>query len=124
VNLTSGSLFLIDGTADGIISPATQPSWVLGEQSIDGYYKAAPSGILKVKGTLMGPNHNDVQGQPDCSSVPVGCVNGVYGYLGYPTAWFMYQHQGDNYAEGAFVNGTGEMLSETKNWQLVASNIP
>lgn len=122
--MTFGSIFLIDGTADGIISPATQPSFVLGEQSIDGYYKAAPSGILKVKGTLIGPNHNDVQGQPDCSSVPIGCVNGVYGYLGYPTAWFMFQLQADSFAHGAFVNGTGEMFSETKNWQLVASNIP
>jgi len=122
--MTAGSIFLIDGTADGIISPATQPSWVLGEQSIAGYYKAASSGILKVKGTLIGPNHNDIQGQPDCSSVPIGCVNGVYGYLGYSTAWFMYQLQADNYAHGAFVNGTGEMFSETKNWQLVASNIP
>ncbi|HKI10654.1 MAG TPA: hypothetical protein VKA02_00975 [Candidatus Acidoferrum sp.] len=122
--MTSGSIFLIDGTADGIISPAIQPSWVPGEQSIDGYYKAAPSSILKVKGTLIGPNHNDVQGQPDCSSVPIGCVNGVYGYLGYPTAWFMYQLQADSFAHGAFVNGTGEMFSETTNWQLVASNVP
>jgi len=124
--MTSGSIFLIDGTADGIISPATQASWVIGEQSIDGYYKAVPntSTIMKLKGTLIGPNHNDVQGQPDCSSVPIGCVNGVYGYLGYPTAWFMYQLQNDTYAHGAFVSGTGEMFSETKNWELVASNIP
>ncbi|MGB7847629.1 MAG: hypothetical protein WBL63_18605 [Candidatus Acidiferrum sp.] len=122
--MTSGSLFLIDGSADGIISPATQPSWVPGEESIDGYYKAAPGGIIKVKGTLIGPNHNDIQGQPDCLSVPIGCVNGVYGYLGYPTAWFMFQLQADNFAHGAFVNGTGEMFSETTNWQLVASNVP
>ncbi len=122
--MTGGSIFLIDGTADGIISPATQPSFVPGLQSIDAYYKAAPSPVLKVKGTLNGPNHNDVQGQPDCSSVPIGCANGVYGYLGYPTAWFMFQLQADSVAHGAFVNGTGEMFSETANWQLVASNVP
>lgn len=122
--MTFGSIFLVNGTADGIISPSLQPSWVPGEQSIDGYYKAAPSSILKVKGTLIGPNHNDVQGQPDCTSVPIGCVNGVYGYLGYPTAWFMYQLRADSFAHGAFVNGTGEMFTETTNWQLVASNIP
>ena len=51
-------------------------------------------------------------------------MNGVYGYLGYPTAWFMFQLQGDGYAHGAFVNGTGEMFSETKNWERVASNVP
>jgi hypothetical protein len=47
----------------------------------------------------------------------------VYGYLGYPTAWFMDRLQGDAFAHGAFINGTGEMFSETANWELVASNI-
>jgi len=46
------------------------------------------------------------------------------GILGYPTAWFMDQLQGDSYAHGAFVSGTGEMFSETTNWEYVASNIP
>ena len=50
-------------------------------------------------------------------------MNGVYGYLGYPTAWFMDRLQGDTYAHGAFVNGTGEIFSETRNWEYVASNI-
>jgi hypothetical protein len=121
--MTSGSIFLIDGSADGIISPETQPSWVAGQQSVEAYYNAAPNNVVKLKGSLKGPNHNDVQGQPDCSSVLIGCVNGVYGYLGYPTAWLMFQLQGDNYARGAFVSPSGEMFSETKNWELVASNI-
>jgi len=121
--ITSGSIFLIDGSADGIISPETQPPWVPGEQSVDGFYKAVPNNIVKLKGSLKGPNHNDIQGQPDCKPVPVGCANGVYGYLGYTTAWFMFQLQGDSYAHGAFVNPTGEMFSETKNWERVASNI-
>ena len=114
----------MEAPTDGIISPETQPPWVLGQQSVEGYYNAAPNNIVKLKGSLKGPNHNDVQGQPDCSSVPIGCVNGVYGYLGYPTAWFMFQLQGDSYAHGAFVNPTGEMFSETKNWEAVASNVP
>ena len=122
--MTAGSIFLVNGTADGIISPSTQLPVIPGLQSIDAYYKAVPSPLLKVKGTLIGPNHNDVQGQPDCSSVPIGCVNGVYGYLGYPTAWFMFQLQADSFAHGAFVNGTGEMFTESTNWQLVASNVP
>ena len=121
--MTSGSIFLIDGSADGIISPETQPPWVSGEQSIDGYYKAVPNNIMKLKGSLKGPNHNDVTGQPGCAPGAVGCANGVYGYLGYPTAWFMDQLQGDSYAHGAFVNPTGEMFSETTNWERVASNI-
>jgi Chlorophyllase enzyme len=122
--MTSGSIFLIDGSADGIISPETQPPWVPGQQSVEGYFNAAPNNVVKLKGSLKGPNHNDVQGQPGCTSVPIGCVNGVYGYLGYPTAWFMFQLQGDSYAHGAFINPTGEMFSETKNWERVASNVP
>jgi hypothetical protein len=36
----------------------------------------------------------------------------------------MFQLQNDNYAKGAFINPTGEMFSETQNWQLVASTVP
>ena len=50
--------------------------------------------------------------------------HGVYGYLGYPTAWFMDRLQGDAYAHKAFIKGTGEIFSETANWEFVDSNIP
>lgn len=127
-NLTAGSIFFIDGSNDGI-SPPTQYSWESGEQSIQAYYYATPAGIAKVKGTLIGPDHLDVIGQPDCSTdrapmlVQFMCRNGVYGYLGYPTAWLMAQLQGDTYAARAFTNGEGEIFSETANWQYVASDI-
>jgi DNA invertase Pin-like site-specific DNA recombinase len=79
--------------------------------------------VPKLKGTLIGPSHNDIQGQPDCRLASFPCVNGVYGYLGYPAAWMMDRLQSDIYAQGAFVNATGEIFSETKNWEYVASNI-
>jgi len=122
--LTSGTIFFIDGSADLLISPPTQTPQTSGLESIQAYYNAVSNSVSKAKGTLLGPNHNDVQGQPDCTHAAFPCVNGIYGYLGYPTAWFMYQLQGDNFAHGAFVNGTGEMFSETTNWEPVASNIP
>ncbi len=81
-------------------------------------------GIVKVKGTLIGPTHCDVQGVPNCTATTVPCFLPAYGYLGYPTAWMMFQLQGESLAHGAFVSGTGEMFSETKNWQLVASSVP
>lgn len=123
-NLTTGSVFFIDGSLDIPISPPTQPPQVTGEQSIDAFYQAVPNSVAKLKGTLLGPSHNDVTGQPDCKAAVQPCINGVYGYLGYPTAWMMYQLQNDNYAHGAFVNGSGEMFSQTSNWELVSSNIP
>ena len=122
-NFTSGSILLVDGSTD-FVSPPTQPTTVTGLQSIQAYYQAVPNTVPKVMGTLIGPNHNDVQGQPDCSHAAFPCVNGVYGYLGYPTAWFMDRLQGDTYAHGAFVNSTGEMFSETTNWAYVASDVP
>jgi len=122
-SFTQGSVFLLDGSLDPI-SPPTQSPLVSGEQSIAGYYNAVPPGVAKLKGTLRGPTHNDVTGQPDCATAQPPCLIGVFGYLGYPTAWMMDQLQGDAVAHGAFVNGTGEMFSQTVNWEHVESNIP
>ena len=123
-HLTQGSIFLVDGSLDIPISPPTQPASATGLQSIAAYYSAVPAGIVKVKGTLIGPTHCNVQGVPNCTPATVPCFLGVYGYLGYPTAWMMFQLQNDNLARGAFVSGTGEMFTETKNWQLVSSTVP
>lgn len=124
-NLTGGSIFLVNGSADIVISPSTQllPWQVAGLQSYAAYYEATPASVAKVWGTLNGPNHNDVQGQPDCAAASWPCTNGVYGYLGYPTAWLMDRLQGDTYAHGAFIDGTGELFHETVNWSNQESNI-
>jgi hypothetical protein len=122
-HITAGSIFLLDGSLDVPISPPTQPASATGLQSVAAFYSAVPAGVTKVKGTLIGPTHCDVQGVPNCTSTTIPCLLGVYGYLGYPTAWMVFQLQGDSLAHGAFVNSTGEMFSETTNWQLVASNV-
>lgn len=130
--LTGGAIFLVNGSADVVISPSTQrkdqPWQQAGLQSNSAYYAAAPASVTKVWATLRGPDHNDVQGQPDCASAsppidPTWCVNGVHGYLGYPTAWMMDRLQGDGYAHQAFIRGTGEMFHETTNWNNQAGNI-
>ena len=123
-HLTQGSIFLVDGSLDIPISPPTQPASATGLQSIAAYYSAVRVGVIKVKGTPIGPTHCDVQGVPTCTPTTVPCFLGVYGYLGYPTAWMMFQLQNDNLTGGAFVNGTGEIFFETTNWQLVTSNVP
>jgi Chlorophyllase enzyme len=124
-NLSSGAVFFVNGSADTIISPSTQalPWQVIGLQSYSAYYDATPASVAKLWGTLNGPNHNDVQGQPDCAAASQPCVNGVYGYLGYPTAWMMDRLDGDAYAHQAFISGTGEMFHETTNWSNQISNI-
>ncbi|HKV63167.1 MAG TPA: hypothetical protein VJO16_14730 [Candidatus Acidoferrum sp.] len=122
-NLTTGSVFFVDGSLDPL-SPPNQGATVTGEQSIDAYYTAVPAGVAKLKGTLNGPTHNDVTGQPDCTHAKQPCLFGVYGYLGYPTAWMMDRLQGNAAAHAAFVSGTGEIFHQPLNWQFVASNIP
>ena len=123
--LTGGSIFLVNGSADGLISPSTQPlPWALtGLQSNSAYYEAAPAAVGKVWATLNGPDHNDVTGQPGCAALSVSCANGVWGYLGYPTAWLMSRLQGDRYAHRAFVDRTGELFREHTNWTNQHSNI-
>jgi len=121
-NVTTGSIFFVDGALDPF-SPPNQGA-VTGEQSIAAYYNAVPAGVAKLKGTLNGPTHNDVTGQPSCQHAKQPCLLGVYGYLGYPTAWMMDRLQGNAAAHAAFVNSTGEMFHQPLNWQSVASNIP
>src|SRR5439155_26924152 len=103
-HLTKGSIFLVDGSLDIPISPPTQPASATGLQSIAAYYSAVRVGVIKVKGTPIGPTHCDVQGVPNCTPTTVPCFLGVYGYLGYPTAWMMFQLQNDNLAHGAFIH--------------------
>jgi hypothetical protein len=128
-HLTQGSIFFVTGSADPI-SPPAQPAGSPGEQSIEAYYDAVPDKLMKLRGTLIGPSHNDISGQPDCVKASgQACVIGVHGYLGYPTAWLMSQLQGDSYARGAFVRDKGEMFRgpvapAPRNWDYVASNIP
>lgn len=123
--LTGGSFFLVNGSADVVISPSRQvaPASLVGLQSNAAYYEAAPASVTKVWATLNGADHNDVQGQPGCAPGAIGCLSGVHGYLGYPTAWMLDQLRGDKYAHQAFVNGTGELFRETTNWSNQTSNI-
>ncbi|MEV6768213.1 hypothetical protein AB0N05_06215 [Nocardia sp. NPDC051030] len=116
--LVDGSVFLVNGSEDSIIAPSEQalPTQVVGLQSIRAYYEAIPSRIPKVWGTLVGPNHNDVQGQPDCAQASWPCTTGVYGYLGYPTAWLAARLMNRADARQAFVPGSGEFFQANPNW--------
>lgn len=121
----AGSVFFVNGTADAFISPSTQPlPWQsVGLQSNQAYYEATSAQIPKVWAALNGPDHNDIQGQPDCATASDPCARGVFGYLGYPTAWLMDQLRGDARAHEAFIAGTGELFAAGNNWTHQSSNI-
>jgi hypothetical protein len=115
--LTGGSVFFVNGGDDAVISPSNPPAWAAatGIQSNRGYFDAAPAGTTKTWGTLVRANHNDVEGRPDCGGM-WSCTAGVYGYLGYPTAWLTAQLFGDPDARAAFAPGTGEFYAPNANW--------
>ncbi|MGN2636943.1 poly(ethylene terephthalate) hydrolase family protein [Nocardia takedensis] len=121
----AGSLFFVNGSADAFISPSRQPiPWqAVGLQSNLAYYEATPPQVPKVWATLNGPDHNDVQGQPDCAAASAPCSVGVAGYLGYPTAWLVAQLRGDAAARRAFVAGTGELFRPSPHWSNQTSSL-
>ncbi|WP_369638927.1 hypothetical protein [Nocardia sp. JMUB6875] len=122
--MTTGSVFFVNGSADTVISPSEQtlPPQVVGLQSLRAFYDAVPAGVPKAWGTLVGLNHNDVQGQPDCASAGWPCTTGVYGYLGYPTAWLAARLLGDTTAARAFAAG-GAFLAPNPEWENQISDI-
>jgi hypothetical protein len=129
--IVSGSLFLLRRRRRCRNPPPTQSSQTRGEQSIEAFYDAVPTvdatgqpnGVLKLKGTLRFANHNDIGGQPKCVPGTPFCDIGVFGYLGYPTAWLAYQLGLDPSAKAAFVSGSGEMFQQRSHWQHVQSNV-
>ncbi len=115
-HLSGGSVFFVNGSDDALISPS-QALWSMpGLQSNQDYYNATPASVTKVWGTLLGPNHNDVQGQPDCAHASYPCTTGVYGYLGYPTAWLVARLWRCPSAAAAFEPGTGEFYAPNPHW--------
>jgi len=125
-NIAQGSVFFVDGSNDIPISPPIQlqPPAQVGEQSLAAFYAAVPIGVPKLTATLIGPTHNDITGQPGCdTATSVPCLVGVYGYLGYPTAWLADRLGLDPAARAAFVSGNGEIYFQTSHWEFIQSNI-
>lgn len=111
--ITWGSIFFVTGSNDPAVSSVPGNTW---------WYEELPDSIPKARGRLIGPTHNDIGGNPGCldpgASMP--CFNGVYGYLGYPTAWMMDRLQDDSFARGAFISdGSGEIFMND-HWDNVA----
>ncbi|MBP6216218.1 MAG: hypothetical protein KA391_02370, partial [Luteimonas sp.] len=92
-------------------------------QSVRAYYDAVPPGRVKAMGALVGADHNDIQGQPECPWLSFGCERGAAVYVGYLVAWLAWQLQ-DNVQAGLawFAPGDGRMARDA-DWADVASDI-
>lgn len=89
----------------------------------DSFYNPIPATATKGFGSLAQANHNDILGQPGCGQLN-DCVTGVYGYLGYPTAWFMWKLQGASDGPAAFSSTSGEFMLQTPDWIMNYTNVP
>lgn len=87
------------------------------------YYNATTNAAAtKALGILAQAKHDDVMGNPNC--VNTNCITGVYGYLGYPTAWFMWKLQGATDGPAAFSSSSGEFKLVTPDWTVNLTNVP
>ena len=125
--IRAGSVFFINGSADVLISPSTQSTpcslgGMANEQSNQCLYANVPDVVAKLWATLNEADHNDVQGQPGCPQPPGLCATGVYGFLGYPTAWMMDRLLDDVEARQAFIGSSGEIFADPL-WSNQVSNI-
>src|SRR5580704_6935364 len=86
---------------------------------------ANEAGCARISLRCASMRRSDVKpGRPGCdTAAAVPCLIGVYGYLGYPTAWMADRLGLDPTAHTAFVSGTGEIFSQTSHWEFVQSNI-
>lgn len=106
-----GAIFYMQGEQDGGAGD-TQ----------NNYYEPTPSTATKAYGDLAQADHDDIMGNPGC--VNSNCTTGVYGYLGYPTAWFMWKLQGASDGPAAFSSSNGEFMLQTPDWAVNLTNVP
>lgn len=86
------------------------------------WYDPVPDTAEKAFALLRYTVHADIQNgdRPDCARL--GCVQGMYPYLGYSTAWLMWRLQASNDVAPAF-RAHGEFLRRGSSWSRSASNI-
>lgn len=108
--LARGAILHFGGAGD---PPAVQIGW----------YDATPAHTTKALGILAAAKHDDVMGTPKCRP-DSNCQTGVDGYLGYSTAWLMWQLRGDEQAGHAFGRQAGEFWNKSPHWQKRETNIP
>lgn len=101
----SGSIFQWSSTPD-----SGRPDW----------YDPAPDTAPKAYALLAYTHHADIGGSPGC--LQAGCSPTLRSYLGYSTAWLMWQLQGDD-AAGQVFRPNGEFFRSDPAWSAMLSNV-
>ena len=104
------SILFLSGERDPLSSP----------QMVDRYFSEVPAGRLRAKAAVAGADHNDIQGQPGCQFLAIGCRAGIGAFLPYVTAWLRWQLAGDRAAAGVFA---GKAAPFVRDPQLLGAAI-
>lgn len=98
------SILFISGARDPLSKPDT----------IAAYYDAVPTGLTKAKASVRAADHNDIQGQPGCGFLAIGCRKGVDTFLSVITAWLAWQLDIEPAAKQVFVGKDASFLSDNR----------
>jgi hypothetical protein len=104
-----GSILYLQSAGDG------------GAGDTENYYNQTAGSATKALGVVANAKHDDVMGNPHCTDG--NCVTGSYGYLGYSTAWFLWQLGGESALRQVFRDSVGEFVQPDPDWKLTRSNI-
>jgi pimeloyl-ACP methyl ester carboxylesterase len=92
-----------------------------GAGDTENYYNQTPDSASKAFGSVAHAKHDDIMGNPHCTDS--NCVTGSYGYLGYSTAWFVWQLGGRAELRQVFRSDVGEFVQPDPDWKLTRSNV-
>ena len=98
------SILFLSGAKD----PLSRPD------KIASYYDAVPAGLTKAKASVRDADHNDIQGQPACGFLAIGCRKGVDGFLPFITAWLAWQLDIEPRARQVFAGKDAPFLDDNR----------
>ena len=110
-NAKKGAMLYLQSVDDG------------GAGDTENYYNQTADSAIKAFGVLAHAKHDDVLGNPHCLVGHSECITGVYGYLGYSTAWFLWHLRGVRQLVQVFRAGSGEFVQPDSDWKLNRTNV-
>lgn len=98
------SILFLSGEKDPLSAP----------DKVKSYFEAVPAGLLKARASVRDADHNDIQGQPGCGFLAIGCRHGVKVFLPYITAWLAWQLDIEPDARRVFVGNDASFMTDKK----------
>ncbi|MBN9221145.1 MAG: hypothetical protein J0I79_24625 [Mesorhizobium sp.] len=98
------SILFLSGARDGLSKP----------EAVASYYDAVPAGHARARASVRGADHNDIQGQPGCGFLALGCRQGIGAFLPVITAWLVWQLGIEPASQQVFAGKDATFLSDDR----------